>query len=324
MRRAMAPLLAALATAQCTNAGEDRLLSVTATGVVRGLVYFDANGNLEPDLGDDSLGGVRVRLVGDPGGDTVATATSQPSGTYRFASVPVGAYRLVVDTAPFADTVRVTRIDSARVTVSPSDSLFVNVAVSYPTLGVAAVRALPEGRRVFVIGVTLNTTSTFADSAVHFQDSSGAAIRLTRVRATVFPSDSVRVRGTTARRAGQPTLDDVRVFLLGDALEPTAVALTTAAAATAAGGTRDAALAVVRDVTVSDTATAGQDFRLTVTDGSGALEVLLDRNAAAAFRPPVSEDYVPGNRFDVVGVLSPTGTGLWRLKPRSAADLRKL
>jgi hypothetical protein len=38
----------------------------------------------------------------------------------------------------------------------------------------------------------------------------------------------------------------------------------------------------------------------------------------------VPGDFVPGNSFDIVGVLVPTGSGTWRLKPRSVADLRRL
>jgi hypothetical protein len=31
--------------------------------------------------------------------------------------------------------------------------------------------------------------------------------------------------------------------------------------------------------------------------------------------------FIPGARFDITGVLVPTGAGTWRLKPRSALDL---
>jgi hypothetical protein len=172
--------------------------------------------------------------------------------------------------------------------------------------------------------VALNGSQTFTDTTVHVADNTGA-IRLTRLRTSITAGDSVRVRATTGSRDGQPTLDDVTSTSLGRGLLSAAVSLTTAAAATAGGGTRDAALVIVKGATVSDTATVLGDFKLTVSDGSGTLEVRLDGNADPAFRPPQLPGlYIPGNKFDVVGVLVATGTGSWRLKPRAASDLNKM
>jgi hypothetical protein len=310
----------------CSNAGQDRFLALGATGVVRGAAYFDLNGTLQPDLGDDSLRNVRVRLLTVGTRDSVAAAVTQSNGTYRIPGVPVGTYLVVVDTSAVAftgDTVRLIKVDSAQVSVLPGDSVPVNAAFSYPTVPVSQARALPVGRKVFVVAVALNTLNNFRDTTVHAQDTSGA-IRLTRLRAgSVFPGDSLRLRGTISRRSGLPTLDDVAVFPLGIALLAPASQLTTAAASTAQGGTLDARLAVVVNATINDTATVAGDFKLTVDDGSGALEVLLDAVADPAFRAPAIPGlFVPGNKFDVVGVLVPTGAaGLWRLKPRSSQDL---
>jgi hypothetical protein len=190
--------------------------------------------------------------------------------------------------------------------------------IPLPVLSIAAVRALPAGRSVVVVGVALNGSGTFADTTVHLADTSGF-IRLTRLRAVLAAGDSVRVRATTASRSGQPTLDAGTVTALGQGLFPTAATLTTLAAAGAAGGTRDAQMVVVRNATISDTTRVLGDFRLTVSDGSGSLVVQLDQ--VAGFLVPGV--YVPGNAFDLVGLLVPTGTGTWILKPRSAADLRR-
>jgi len=176
-----------------------------------------------------------------------------------------------------------------------------------------------------VVGVALNPSNSFRDTTLHVQDTS-AAIRVTRVRAAaVFPGDSVRLLGTTSRRSSLPTLDNVSVFPLGTTFLPTASQVTTAVAATAQGGALDAQQALVLNATINDTASVAGDFKLTVDDGSGALEVLLDATADPAFRAPLLPGlYVPGNKFDVVGVLVPTGlAGVWRLKPRSAQDLVK-
>jgi len=54
----------------------------------------------------------------------------------------------------------------------------------------------------------------------------------------------------------------------------------------------------------------------------GALVVVLDRAADVAFRAPLPAGvYDAGDRYDLIGVLVPTGTGSFVLRPRSAFDL---
>ncbi len=325
-RRVWVSGILAAALWSCNNAGESRITAVNATGVVRGVIFFDLNGNGVPDAGiDDSVRNIRVRLVMTTTQDSVAGAVSLVSGAFRMTDVPVGRYRLVVDTVPLADTAVVTRIDSAEVSVLPSDSLFITVALSYPRVSIRQARTtVPLGRKVFITGVVLNSATQFRDTTMHVQDTS-AAIRTTRVRPTAAaPGDSVRIRGTTSQRNGQRTLDDVSTFTLVQTFLPAASSVTTAVAATAQNGALDARQVLVTNVTVSDTAPVGADFRLTVSDGSGPLEVLLDGQADPAFRAPLLPGvYKVGNRFNIVGLAVPTGTpGLWRIKPRSAQDLQ--
>jgi hypothetical protein len=56
-----------------------------------------------------------------------------------------------------------------------------------------------------------------------------------------------------------------------------------------------------------------------VTDGSGSLVVFLDPQAG--FTLPGA--FAPGHSFKFVGLLVPTGTGTWMLKPRSSSDIRQ-
>ncbi len=316
---------AALLFEACSNAGSDRVLSITATGTVSGVVYFDRDGSSSLTAGDDSLKGVRVELVA--AGDTtrvIQSTLSAVSGFYKFSLVPVGAYALRVDPATIGDTVRVVKVDSATVTLLPAESALVSIGVGFPSASVAAARAMPVGRRVFLTGVALNGSATFEDSLVSLADTSGA-IRMTRLRGAVLAGDSVRVSGTTARRDGLPSFDDVQPFTLGTGFAPAPASLTLAQAKTAAGGTRDAGLAVVRGVTVASTAALTTSTSMIVLQGADTLEVLLDGSADPTFAPgALGANYVRGNRFDIVGVLQPNGAGAWRLKPRSAADLTLL
>ena len=193
--------------------------------------------------------------------------------------------------------------------------------IPLPVSSIAAARALPPGLTVTVVGVALNNSTTFADTSVFMTDTSGA-IRLTQLRATVATGDSVKIRAVTSSRAGQPTLDGGTTTALGRGFVPTPATVTTAAAAGAASGASDAQLVSVPGATISDTARTSISFVLTVSDGSGSLQVQLDQTADAAFQTAnLPGNYVPGNKFNLLGILVPTGTGTWRLRPRSAADL---
>ena len=97
---------------------------------------------------------------------------------------------------------------------------------------------------------------------------------------------------------------------------PIPLAVSTANAATAGGGLLDAALVQITGGIISDTATVAPDFRITVSDGSGPLRILLDGNLQiprSIFRP--------GNSMSVRGVLVPDGVGGWMLKPRFGGDI---
>jgi len=319
----MRTLLAVALLAGCSNAGQDRILTVSSTGLVQGLVYFDANGTkaFEPTGGDSVLAGVRLRFLAKGTADTVARATSATNGAFKVTNLPVGSYTLVVDTTTFGDSIQVEKIDSASFTVLPAESLVTNVAIAFPRVSIRAARSLLAGHRVFITGVALNAASTFADSTAAFTDTSGY-IRLTKVRGTFSAGDSLRVLAISGQRGSQPSLDNPTFFPLGVGSLPTATTLTTALAAGADSGRRDAQLVHVAAATISDTARTANSFLLTVTDSSGPLQVELDRTADPAFQGAnLPGNYVPGNTFDMLGVLMATGPGTWQLRPRSSADL---
>lgn len=321
----IAATLCAAALVACGNAGEDRVLSIQATGTVTGLVYLDRNGNRIADglNVDTALAGVGVRLVVAGTRDTAARATSDLLGIYHMTGVPVGHYVLVVDTATVGDSVDVVRIDTNVVTLTAADSAdTVRVAVSFPTVTVAQARALPLGKKAFVVGLALNSVNGFGDSTVHIADASGT-IRGTRIPpGPVFPGDSMRFLGTRRVRDGQPTLDSVATFYLGAGTLPAGQTVTNATARTANGGALDAALVRITGDTIVDTASVvvgadSGDFQLHVFDGTDTVTVLLDHNAG--FSGVSLAAYVPGAVFTIRGLLLPVppgNTGAWRLKPR--------
>ena len=192
--------------------------------------------------------------------------------------------------------------------------------LSYPEFSIREARALPPGQRVFIRGIILAGVQSFRDTTSHVADSSGQ-IRLTRVslRGGLLgnnPGDSVSVLGITSTRAGQPTLDLSLISRFGQRPPPIPLAVSTLNASTASGGILDAGLVQITGAIISDTLTIAPDFRITVSDGSGNLNIIIDGNLQiprSVFRP--------GRSMNVRGVLVPDGLGAWTLKPRDPGDI---
>lgn len=325
MRRPLLAIIALAALAGCENGGATRTLGIGATGVVRGEVYFDANGSRTRDAADVAFVGARLRLLSPGGSDTLFRATTGADGTFLIANVPVGTYAVLVDSASAGDTARVIDAAPVSVTVTPDDSVDFVAAISYPVRTIAEARLLAPGQRLFVRGIALHSRETFSDTTLHIVDATGA-MRATRVRPSaggLAAGDSVILRARIAERLGQRVLDDVTPFVVGTTFIPSAPTVTSLGASTGGvAGSLDAALVRLVNVSVLDTATVGGNLQLTLDDGSGTVVVVLDRAADVGFRAPLPTGlYIPGRRFDVGGVLVPTGAGAWRLKPRSALDL---
>ena len=319
-RRRSWPTAAVLAAfvAGCANAGEERVLAITGTGAVSGIVYFDASRNLSPDGLDTPLENVAVELR-SAGGDVVESATTDAQGIFSMDAVPVGSYTVTVDLTTIGDTVEVARIDTSEIDITADAGEVVEIAVAFPQTTTENARTLAVGTSVFLEGLALSGFITFGDQTVHFRDATGA-LRLTRVSPIlVTAGDSVRVRGKMATNSGQPVLDDVRVFFLSTVstvVFPDTV--TSADAASAVTGLKDGELVHVLGATVSSLAPSGADEDLTIDDGSGPLIVRLDGNInfdTSVITP------IPGAVVNVTGVLVPTGTGSWVLKPRGNADI---
>ncbi len=318
---ALAASCAAALALGCESGGVARSLGIAAAGTVTTRVVYDANGSQSLDAADTPLPGARVRLLTPGTRDTLLRGETLDDGRASFAAVPVGSYAVVVDSVSVGDTARVLLVTPPTIVVRPDSAVEVTVVVGVPRVTVAEARTRPVGTRVVVAGVALHARTTFGDTLLHVVDATGA-IRAARIRPTAaVAGDSVLVRGRIGVRLGQPVLDDVSVFTVTATLIPTVPTVTTAAAA-AGGAALDAQLVRILDAAVVDTVTTGGNLTMRVNDGSGPLRVVLDRAADVAFRPPFpAATYSPPTRFDLLGILVPTGTGTWVLRPRSALDL---
>ena len=317
-------LLAAglLAGTACGNSGDGLGITPPGKRSVVGQLFVDRDFNGQLTQADTLVPGLRVFLLVAGGqSDTVAVDTTDANGAVGFDDIPFGPYTVSVDSVPaLGDSLRTFLTPtSVQVDASGTTPLFA-IRLGFPTVNVAGVRASAAGRRVVTTGTILAGQQSFGDTSAYLRDT-GGALRLTNAKVTVgnfvAPGDSVRVLGTVAVRNGQPVLDSARIVLLrpGTAA-PTADTMTTAEVAVALAGARDADLVRIQASSVTDSATAGADYTVTVDDGTGPLVVVLDSVQGI---PPTA--VVPGDSLRVNGVLVPTGGGTWRLKPRVQADL---
>lgn len=308
--------------AACGNSGDGLGINLPGTRAVAGQLFVDRDFNGVLSLPDSLVAGLRVYLlVAGSQVDTVAVDTTDANGAVGFDNLVPGRYAISVDsTAALGDSLR-SFLTPATVQVAASGNTpLVAIRLGYPSDDVAGVRASAVGRRVVTTGTVLAGQQSFGDTSAFLRDG-GGALRLTNAQVTVgnfvAPGDSVRVLGTVGVRNGQPVLDSARIVLLRPGTTaPAADTLTTAEAAAALTGARDADLVRIQASSVTDSATAGADYTVTIDDGSGPLVVVLDSVQAIP-----STAVVPGDSLRVNGVLVPTGTGSWRLKPRVQADL---
>ncbi len=320
MRRT-ALLLASGLLIQGCESPSDLPLVFPAAGDVRVLAYLDEDGDGRRGDFDSPLAGlpVEVRFWNSLG--TVDQGVTDANGELTLVRVGVGAMRLDPVPSFTGDTLVVVEAADNPFTVRPDTTVVLTVGLSYPTVPLSGVAALPVGRRVFSSGIALNSRENFGDGEVHLRLGS-TALRATRVdRVGVSAGDSVRIVGRTRLVEGQMTLDSARIFVLSGAValvQPQNVS--TAEAASAAGGSLGAGLVRVQEGLITGVRTVGPNRVVTVDDGSGAVEMVvrdyLEIDGALLI---AGTTVVRG-----AGLLRPTpgsGGASWQLFPRNASDL---
>ncbi len=313
-----------LALAACSNAGEELSFGPGPGRAVTLVVFYDrdASGTLTPF--DTTFAGIRAGLLTLGTLDTVAAGTTDAQGRIQIPGPPLGRYRLGVDTSGLGDTLRLfLAIPDTLVVTASTPAQVVSGALTLPRRTAAEVRTAPDGERVMVSGLVLSGLQRFADTTAHIRDATGA-LRLLEARNLGAPpfnieGDSVRVLGTVATRNGQKVIAAARLFTyyaFAGGPGPGVDTLSTANARTAAGGTRDADLVFINNAVILSTVAVGSALQVTVDDASGPVDLLMDENLGA-----VPSQFPVGMSVRAQGVLVPTGTGFWQLKPRAFADL---
>lgn len=321
-------LFVVMAVGSCEFATDVELQEIQGTGYLFGQAYLDLNGTGAADAGDGPLRSALVILTSPGSGEIALETTTDTLGGFTFAAVPVGTYRIGLDSMVLGDSLDAIG-PSASFTVEVGDTTAFTIGASFPLLTLEEVRTATAGRRVFTTGVALNARLASTDGTVHLLDTTDVAylraIDVTLPGSNIQVGDSLRLLGRTGTDNGQPVLSSVTPFVLQRGLAlPPPVDATTGSAATADGGALDAALVRIRLAEISDTSTAPNgDFHFWANDGSDSLEVVFKwfrGISSAAIRP---DTVVRINR--ATGLLTPyddgTGTVRWRLLPRSGSEV---
>lgn len=306
----------------CEDLPEDPVLTVDATARLVGLAYLDANGDGRQDAQDAPVRDVGLELRQAGSSASVATARTDSLGRFVFAGVPVGRYSLGLRGDVLGDSLEILTFDAGPYVLAADDTVDVTVGLTYPTRTIEEVRELPPGRPVFTTGIALNSRLPFGDGTVHLKGDSLYLRAIGVERSTLNVGDSVRFFGRTARRVGQPVLEQVtpRVLVSLAAL-PRPLEVTAAQAASAGEGRLDAALVRVRTLEIADTTTdAGGRFRM-VLSGDGTVTVVF-RDYITVPRPLFDGDSV--RVAAAAGLLVPETRGdevVWVIQPRSLDDI---
>lgn len=305
--------LASLAACDTSTADPPEVL---ATGTAAGTVINDIDGVRGPSNGDLPLEGVIVRAAYRGTTIPVAIDTTEMNGQYAM-EVPVGAYWITVDSVILGDSLEVVEADTISVAVLPGLTSTRTVALGVRRETIESARNLAPGQVVSVFGFALNDRDAFGDSTLHIREGNWSIRATTVFRAPISEGDSVRIAGTMAMDRGQPVIDRVTATRLLVTGLPDPPLISTGVASSAEGGLLDASHARIRNVVVIDTTRVNGEYQATVDDGSGPLVVEIDSDFffnLFIFRP--------GTQItQLTGVLVPTGTGSWVLKPRRQADV---
>lgn len=318
--------LALLGAAACTNAGEKLTVPTLPNGALAVFVYFDRDGTHSSTSGDTVVVGARVALVAPGGQDTLRTALTGVNGIATFDSLPIGAYRVVIDRHALADSIGIIAGDTGTVRiVAQNDSIHPGriVRFGYAEVSLAAARALPAGKRVMIRAIITSPLQAFRDSSAFLVDSSGT-LRVAGARPHTGSAgnnvgDSVLVLGTTGQLAGQGVLIGGVFGTITVGLAPLPRITTVRDAHNALNGALDATLIQLSNVVITDTLVSGPDFILKVADPADTTvktSVLIDQLLSAPHGI-----FPPGRTGTFRGVLVPVGDGTWVLKPRNGLDV---
>jgi len=299
--------------------------AVEGTGRLTGRLFFDAdnNGLFTPLGGDTLLRNVEVELRERGSTVVIAEGTTDASGTFAFEGVRPGTHDvfLVQDTAVVKNLVFC--VNPLRASVYRDETAFVTAPAKRGcVVRINVAEALPLAAPVTVAGIVTARQGTYRNDNIYIQDPTGGMQVFGLPALNLQIGDSIEVSGILGQFGGElqvinPIVAPNRTATTAPApLERTTGAIATTVTALGARAPDVGRLLVVRRATVGTFASGNA----VINDGSGAIQIRLDGNAAGAI--PTST-FVAGRCYDVTGILG-FFNGTPQLKPRMLADVTEV
>ena len=319
----VAVVLGLLASVTACDREPEFGLAPEGEAAVRTQAYYEYDGAPGQGGRDAVAPGLRFEVLLPGSERVVASGAAASNGLVLLGDIPVGTYDLRVDPGYLADTLMVTGLDTTRVTLSVGDTVTIRAGVTPLTQSIADVRTLPEGRRVWIQGMALNSRASSVDGAVHVREAGVGALRVLFPAATGgAPGDSVRVLGLTQGIGSRRVLTDGLLTTLASSVRPVLpMEVDLETARTAGNGDLDADLVIVRGGTVTDVVSVPfVGFLLTVEDAGESVDVLLPLQngfGGAAVQPGMPVVSITG-----LLVPDPEPSSTWRIVPRNGGDVQ--
>ncbi len=326
MRAQLVPTLAlSLALLAACADDPEPPFAVEGTGRVTGRLFFDAdnNGLFTPLGGDTLLRNVRVELRERGSSVVIEAMTTDANGAFDFEGISPGTHDvfLVQDTAVVKNLVFC--VNPLRASVYRDETAFVTAPAKRGcVIRINVAEALPLAAPVTVTGIVTARQGTYRSDNTYIQDPTGGMQVFGLPALNLQIGDSIEVSGILGQFGGElqvinPIVAPNRTATTAPApLERTTGAIAAAVTALGAREPDVGRLLVVRHATVG-AFTSGNAL---LNDGSGAIQIRLDNNAATAI--PTST-FVAGRCYDVVGILG-FFNGTPQLKPRMLADVTEV
>ncbi len=308
-------------------------LSVTGTGAIAGLVFFDADedGLFDPSDGDYAINGVGVAIRNRGTNSTFATAQSGADGRFGILDVPLGTHDMLVDTLTVPVDVSICQ-NPLRVTVFLDETRFQDV-VGRPgcLITIAEAKELgPGGEFVVVRGIVTSSPNQIENDWSYIQDASAG----TRIISGVLDGlgiavgDQIEVGATTSAFSGDFELvNPLTLRELTPAVDTPQFQLTTTAALSASGADfkdplQGAFVRVERAELTDEFGFGGGNLQNgRIDDGSGATIIRVDDGVAN--RNDLNNIFTVGACYNINGFGATFG-GAGQIFPRSLDDVEEV
>ncbi len=217
-------------------------LQVVGTGMIEGLVYFDADedGIFDPSDGDSAISGLGIAIQDRGTGQTFAGGTTQSdaSGRFSLASIPIGTHDMLIDTLTVPAGVSVCQ-NPLRVTIYLGETQTRNVQGRPGCLiTITEAKDQPQGEFVVVRGVVMSFPGQIESGWTFIRDATAGAkiVSASLEGQGIQIGDQIEIGGTNSMFSNDFEFNPATLRSVVPAVDPDPQPMLVTTAETAASG----------------------------------------------------------------------------------------